>query len=132
MNKIVIAVLVLAVIVGGGYLLLQSQKTTSPSTAQNVTTQNKTETNMEEGAEEAKVTISNFSFSPETVKVKVGGSVTWTNNDSVSHTVTADNGEFNTDPINKGQSTTLTFDQKGTFTYHCTPHPNMQATVVVE
>ena len=124
MNKIVIGVVVFAVLVGGGYFLLKSQKTTSSSVAESVTEG--------EAVEKAEVTISNFSFSPKTVKVKVGGSVTWTNKDNVSHTITADNGEFNTDPISNGQSKTLTFDQKGTFTYHCTPHPNMKATVVVE
>jgi plastocyanin len=54
------------------------------------------------------------------------------NHDSVSHTVTADEGSFDTGNIGQGESKTVTFDKVGTFSYHCTYHSNMTGTVVVE
>lgn len=58
--------------------------------------------------------------------------VTWTNLDSADHTVTADDGSFNSGPIGQNQTFNLTFNTPGTFTYHCSIHPGMKhATVVV-
>lgn len=86
----------------------------------------------ESGAEEAAVKITNFAFSPKTITVKKGTTVTWTNDDSVSHTATSDDGSFDTGMLAKGESGSVTFDKTGTFNYHCTPHPNMKGTIVVE
>lgn len=77
------------------------------------------------------VTISGFAFGPASVNVNVGDTVTWTNQDGVTHTATAAGGAFNTGPIANGESATVTFDQAGTFTYHCSIHPSMTGTVVV-
>lgn len=92
------------------------------------------EDNMKGNTEAAKnaVTIANFTYSPVTLTIKVGDSVTWTNNDSATHTATADTGSFDTGNLTKGQSKTITFTNKGTFTYHCTFHPNMKGTLIVE
>jgi plastocyanin len=78
------------------------------------------------------VTIAGFAFSPATVTVSVGDTVTWTNNDGVAHTATANNGAFDTDNIAGGDSDSVTFDSAGTFAYHCEIHPAMTGTVVVE
>jgi plastocyanin len=71
------------------------------------------------------------SFSPNPVEVKVGETVTWINDDSGRHTVTSNNGVFDSGMMGKGQSFSYTFDKAGEYTYHCEPHPNMVGTVVV-
>ncbi len=78
------------------------------------------------------VEIKNFAFSPSTLTVKKGDTVTWTNNDSAAHTVTADDGSFDTGNISLGGSQTVTFTKSGTFTYHCSIHPMMKGTIVVQ
>ncbi len=77
------------------------------------------------------VTIADFSFGPATVTVDVGDSVTWTNRDDVVHTATGSSGGFDTGDIEPGSSGGATFDQAGSFSYICKPHPFMKGTVVV-
>ena len=78
------------------------------------------------------VTIANFAFSPTSLTVKVGTKVSWTNNDSVTHTVTADKGAFNSGPLTPGSTFSFTFTKAGTYSYHCNIHPSMMATIVVQ
>lgn len=77
------------------------------------------------------VSIANFAFSPKSLTVKVGTTVTWTNNDSVTHTVTANGGAFN-HTLNPGNPFSFTFTKAGTYSYHCSIHPYMTATIVVQ
>jgi plastocyanin len=77
------------------------------------------------------VAISNFAFVPGSVTVAAGDSVRWTNQDTAQHTVTADNGSFDSGPLSKGQTFTRPFSTSGTFAYHCNFHPDMRGTVVV-
>ena len=77
------------------------------------------------------INIQSFAFNPSTLTVKAGTKVTWTNNDSVAHTVTSDSGKFDSGNISPGQSFSYTFTNTGTFNYHCTIHPMMKGTVVV-
>jgi plastocyanin len=74
-----------------------------------------------------------IAFVPAEVTVGVGDTVTWTNNDSVDHDVTAD-GFSSGEPggMAPGESFEHTFDEAGTFDYVCTVHPGMEGTVVVE
>jgi plastocyanin len=74
-----------------------------------------------------KVDISNFSFNPATLTVRVGDTVTWTNNDSATHTVT-----FNIASLAPGASFSHTFSTAGTYPYRCTIHPNMTGTIIVQ
>jgi plastocyanin len=74
----------------------------------------------------------NFAFSPATLTVKVGTKVTWTNKDQVTHTVTADQGAFNSGLLPSGNSFSFTFTTAGTFSYHCNIHHSMTATIVVQ
>ena len=76
------------------------------------------------------VTIANFAFSPADVTVKVGDSVTWTNNDSAAHTVAF--AAFDSGQIAPGATYTHKFDTAGTFDYKCSIHPNMTAKVTVQ
>ena len=77
------------------------------------------------------VTIADFSFTPATITIHVGDTVTWTNHGPSAHTATADNGSFNTGMLQKGQSASHTFTTAGTVTYICSIHPFMHGTVVV-
>jgi plastocyanin len=78
------------------------------------------------------VTISGFAFNPTTLDVKVGSTVTWTNQDSVSHTVTADDGSFKSDPLPNGATFKHTFTKAGNVNYHCAIHTYMTATITVK
>ncbi len=80
----------------------------------------------------ANVTISDFRFTPATVTVVEGDTITWTNDGPTGHSATASNGEFDTGIFPAGESRSETFDTPGTYAYICTPHPNMEGTVVVE
>lgn len=80
----------------------------------------------------ANVSIENFAFSPATVHVKIGGSVTWTNKDATPHTATDLGGAFDSGSLAVDQTFKKTFATAGTYTYHCTIHSMMaNATVVV-
>jgi LPXTG-motif cell wall-anchored protein len=78
------------------------------------------------------VTIVDFNFSPGTITVDVGDTVTWVNNGPTPHSATSSNGAFDTGIFPAGESRSHTFNEAGTFSYICTPHPNMRGTVVVQ
>ena len=78
------------------------------------------------------VEINNFMFTPMTLTVPVGGTVTWTFDDSTQHTVTADDNSFSSSPMGSGQTYTPTFTTAGTTPYHCSIHPNMTGTINVK
>lgn len=80
-----------------------------------------------------KVTIADMAFSPANITVKKGTTVTWTNQDSVAHTVAENDGQDGPKSSNlaNGQSYSFTYNTVGTFKYHCTIHPNMTGTVTV-
>jgi plastocyanin len=79
----------------------------------------------------ASVSIKNMAFNPGSVSVTTGATITWSNNDTTIHTVTADDGSFNSGNIAMGATYTRVFSTAGTFSYHCTIHPEMTGKVVV-
>jgi plastocyanin len=83
-------------------------------------------------AADSDVSIPSLSFDPETVTIDVGDTVTWTNDDNVAHTVTADDDSFDSGPLSPGSTETVTFASAGTYAYHCTIHSSMTGTIVVE
>lgn len=76
--------------------------------------------------------IINFSFMPPEITVERGATVTWTNMDNATHTVTANDNSFNSGSLTNGNTYARRFDQAGTFTYRCTVHPRMMGTVIVQ
>ena len=73
-----------------------------------------------------------WTYAPAEVSVKVGTTVVWNNTGAVAHTVTADHGQaFDSGTIDPKATYTFTPKAAGTFTYHCTFHPWMKATLVV-
>ncbi len=80
----------------------------------------------------AQVIMTNRSYDPQEITVKVGDTVTWVNQDAPKHDVVADNGEFKSSLFDKGQSFSFTFTKAGTYPYHCSIHPGMTGTVIVQ
>jgi plastocyanin len=70
-------------------------------------------------------------FTPSRIEVASGATIRWTNNDQMVHTVTADDGSWDSGPIEPGASWSHTFTGTGDFSFHCTPHPFMRGVVVV-
>jgi plastocyanin len=83
-------------------------------------------------AAQVAVSIANFAYDPNPVTVNVGDTVTWTNNDGVPHTVTANDGSFQSGTLQPGQSFSFTFTAPGSIDYHCEFHANMSGQVVVQ
>ena len=153
MTKNLIIIAVLALVLIGGVVILMGSKNSSTKDSMNASQikgddddsiddqeeeVDEDDDDDEEATDEAameesvSISISNFAFSPKTIKVKKGTKVTWTNQDTVKHNAVADDGSFETDLMAKGESESETFEKAGTFTYHCLPHPNMKATIIVE
>jgi plastocyanin len=82
-------------------------------------------------AEESKVTIDNFTFSPATLKVKVGDTVTWTNHDDIPHTVVSA-GKFRSKAMDTDGTFSFTFTTAGEYKYFCSLHPHMTGAITVE
>ena len=82
-------------------------------------------------AEESKVTIDNFTFSPAELTVKVGTTVTWTNHDDIPHTVVSA-GKFRSKAMDTDNSFSFTFTDAGEYKYFCSLHPHMTVTIKVE
>lgn len=70
-------------------------------------------------------------FSAASLTVPLGTKVTWVNNDNMTHTVTANDGSFNSGDIAAGGSYSYTFNSTGTVAYHCIYHSSMTGTVIV-
>ena len=78
------------------------------------------------------VKLQNIQFSPKETTVKVGQKVTWVNDDSTDHDVTADSGaDFKSDTFGNGGTFDFTPDKAGTIRYECTIHPGMTGTLTV-
>jgi plastocyanin len=78
------------------------------------------------------VTVEAMQFSPATLEVKVGDTVTWTNKDAFAHTVTAAGKQFNSGPIESGAAWKFKARKKGVYPYICSLHPSMKAVLVVQ
>ena len=79
------------------------------------------------------INIQSFAFSPKELTIQVGDTITWTNLDSSSHTITSDSGtELSSPNFGRNGVYSHTFNTVGTFAYHCALHPNMKGTITVE
>lgn len=114
-----------------------SGESSSPSTSSASTSSTSSSTSSDTPSEsqpaaEAVITISDFEFSvPDAVPA--GAEITVTNKDDVGHTVTADEGDTFDVQIGPGETKTFTAPESaGEYAFHCTPHPAMTSTLVVE
>ena len=86
------------------------------------------------GATEALVAIENYRFVPATIRVPRGTTVRWVNCEpfTAGHTSTSNTGAWASGELMPKDTYARTFNELGTFKYHCAPHPFMEATVIVE
>ena len=80
----------------------------------------------------SQIAIQKFKFTPETVTVAVGTTVTWVNHDDNAHTVTADDGRLASAGLDHGEQFSYRFTAPGTYAYHCALHPHMTARIIVK
>lgn len=86
-----------------------------------------------DSSDKYQVKIDNFSFTPATVTVPVGTTVTWTNQDDVPHNVVGSEGKILKSPVmDTDQKFSFTFTKAGTYSYFCAIHPKMTGKVVVQ
>ena len=78
------------------------------------------------------VRVANLAFERPTLRIRAGTRVRWVNGDQVQHSVTANDGGFDSGLIEPGASWEQEFTAPGEYAYHCTPHPFMRARVIVE
>lgn len=125
-RNIALAIIVIAVVSVGLYLLLGRDSKQSPTTTP--------------VAEKATVLITEQGFSPSTITVSKGTTVVWTNQDAKPHQVAADPYPsassfpelFSKQPIGSEGSYSFRFKNSGTWTYHDQLNPEMSGTIVVE
>ena len=78
------------------------------------------------------VIIDNFVFSPMTIEVEHGTTVTWVNKDDIPHVVASTTGKFKSRAIDTDASFSYTFSEPGTYEYFCSVHPKMTGKIVVK
>ncbi len=78
------------------------------------------------------VWIKDMGFSPSSKTVALNTTITWTNKDGTTHTVTSNNGQFDSGHIGDGGTFSFKFDSVGTYAYHCTLHSSMNGTIIVQ
>lgn len=141
MNKTVLGVIAAIVIIAAaisGYLYISHKNddkqtaTTAPTATESG--DNSAIENQPPPATTNKVSIIDMAFLPATITVKKGTTVTWTNNDSVDHNVIETDGKPgpSSGTLAKDATYSFKYDTVGTFTYHCSIHPDMVGTVIVE
>jgi plastocyanin len=92
----------------------------------------KVEKSMAAGPPSIEVKIDNFSFTPNTLTVKAGTQITWTNADDIPHTVVSEDQSFKSKVLDTDEKFTFTATKAGTYSYFCSIHPKMTGRVVVE
>ena len=135
---IIILIVALLLTAGGIYYSLQTQQTLPEEEINNMpVVSGGTETPNSENNEETisgnNIEIKNFAFSPSTLTINLGDTVTWTNEDSAPHTVTSNSGtELSSGTLSNGKTYSHTFNTAETFEYHCEIHNSMKAKVIVQ
>ena len=118
MKSILIAAIAIIVIIAGYFGFKSLYKTPATTISQAVATN--------------QISINNFSFSPNNISVTSGQEVVFTNNDSVTHNILADDNSFSSGQLKPGQSYQKTFLNVGTISYHCSIHPSMTGQIEVQ
>jgi plastocyanin len=130
--KYFVYLLILAAIVGLVYWVLPGKSVNAPAEQQITSGKSVVQPggmDVDAGGK-VLVSIKGFAFVSDNLKVSPGTKITWTNFDSVRHSVVG-NG-FNSGTLNKGQSYSFTFTKPGTYTYYCGFHPDMKGTILVQ
>jgi plastocyanin len=80
----------------------------------------------------AHIVITDFMFAPDSLTIKAGTTVTWTNKDDEPHSVVSDTGLFRSGARDTDESFSFRFDKPGTYHFTCSIHPRMVGTIIVE
>lgn len=140
MGNTIAVVIIILLVVGGWYYVSTKNSDGTPAAQTPVPTvvpetvapSASATTSASSPSTAATVHIQNFSFNPSILAIKTGTIVTWTNDDSVPHTVTSDSGDvLNSQTLAPGQSFSHAFTASRTFPYHCAIHSMMKGTVSV-
>ena len=149
MNKTIVSIVVVAVVLVGGYFLFRGSYQPAPSAPQTSNQQTAPQSPTSESSVQQPinqpsvsqapvvtpttytVSIQGFAFNQKSINIKKGDTVVWTNKDSAPHTVTGNNGGPSSGTLNNGGTYRFTFNSTGTFDYHCAIHPSMTGSVVV-
>ncbi len=123
----IIGLLVLVVLISG--CTYGTETTSQPAPAQSPAVTPAITTATTVSGATAAVEIKGFAFTPATLTIQKGTTVTWTNKDSAPHTVTGD--AFGSETLSQGQAFGYTFNEAVTFEYQCHIHPNMKGKVIV-
>ena len=78
------------------------------------------------------IQIADSAFGTATLTIRAGDTVTWNNADDRPHTVTSEDGAFDSGNLDEGASFSFTFSEAGTYAYLCEYHPDMRGTIIVE
>ena len=127
------SIVILAIVAIIGYVVYQKGGNPAMDMGHETSQEDKKQTSSD-AVQTDEVTISGYAFSPAVITVKAGTKVTWTNKDSVAHTVTSDSdapAKVDSGLFGKDKSFSFTFDTAGTYNYYCEPHPYMKGTVIV-
>jgi plastocyanin len=132
-NKWIVIVVVVVVLGGLTGWYLAAHKNSKSNDMSNMNMSSGSSASNKAAVATNTVTIQNFAFSPAAITVKEGTTVTWTNKDSVAHTVTETDGKDgpNSGDVNPNATYSFTFKSPGTYHYQCTVHPEMVGTVTV-
>lgn len=133
---------VVVVLVIGGLLLVSGDDDNQATAPSDQSSTESSEIHSDGGAledeagvvETETVNIQDSAYTPANIKVKKGTTVTWTNQDSIRHDIVPDEENDNfkaSELLGQGESYSFTFNEAGTYTYHCSPHPFMKGSVEV-
>ncbi len=141
MNKILAAIMIVIVLAVGGWAIFGRNNSNNSSLYGNSSnnsaqsSNNTTATGANQASMSGSININNMMFTPSQITVAKGGTVTWTNNDSTTHTVVDDLNNVGgpaSGEIAPGKTYSFTFNKTGSFQYHCSIHPSMRGTIVVK
>lgn len=131
MKIIIILGIVLIVIVGAAYFLIQPKYRQNIEPSQIPASSNQPVVNGTNVSQKTyNITIENFSFNPAETNIKNGDTVIWTNQDSMAHRISGEG--FNSDVLSKGQSFSFAPSTTGTINYICSIHPSMKGKIIVQ
>lgn len=132
-SLVIVIVVVLGLVGWGAYSLGKSKNNSTSNGAPQSSSASSSQSSNQPTT--GSINIKNMMFTPSQITVAKGGTVTWTNNDSVAHTVTDDLsnvGGPNSGEIAPGATYSFTFAKTGSFQYHCDIHHSMRGTIVVK
>jgi len=132
MGKIILIVVIIMLLGIGGYFISKN-KTPAGTSSQNSNSQQPTSSGQNQVPQNQtqSVAISNFAFVPDSVTVKAGTTVRWTNGDSATHKIQSNTSAFGSGNLAQGDSYEFQFNVAGTYDYICAIHTYMKGKIIV-